>query len=251
MLHSFFSALSSLTILRIRSDISNASPAGTLACFPIVGLLFGIGAMALVTVLQAKLPYLSAYTVVAFWLLLSGGTHIQGLAKSVNALLCEGDLAERRELMEVDELFLPGLLGALLLLIGKLFALLQAQLLAPGVVGVMVLLVPVLSRYVALMVAIGGDGSEQGPRISGSARVVIGTTLLVLLLGALSPTVALSLLTAALVSAMLLRWISLSRLASVSPSMLGATIETTELVMLWIPVLCAGLGINLALLQLW
>ena len=245
MIQGFLSALAALTIFRNAAPQQEPRRAFVLISFPIVGAIFGVLAFCIVMVFQSRLPYLTAWLIPLVWLALSGASHFLGLNKSLNAFLALGSAEDRRRALTLEGVGMPGTALGVLLICGKVFALLQSQILDTSMIALTVLLAPVLSRYVAVMMAISED-DESGEGLT----VLLAASAVAVVLSLVSLALALALLVTALVAAMLFRWISMSRLESTPTPTLGAIIEISETAMLWIPVVCTTLGLNLAMLRL-
>ena len=250
MIQGFLSAVAALTVFRGLSGHGAPRRAFVLISFPLVGLLFGVVALAIVFIFQAKLPYLSAWLVPVVWLALSGASHFLGLSKSLNAFLADGTADDRQRALSLEGVGMPGMALAILIVAGKVFALLQCQILETSMVALSVLLAPVIARYVAVMMAISGDGQSEEADSNDNLLILLSATGITFLVSLVSLALALALLVTALVTAMLLRWVAVSRLESAPPPILGALIEISETAMLWIPVVCTTLGLNLSLLRI-
>ena len=146
----FCVAMQFLTILPVVSpslvtpDIQGRS----LLWYPVIGLILGI----LLTLLCGLLPspfYLTAAVVVAFWVLLTGGLHLDGLADCADAWM--GGLGDREKTLRLMKDPLCGSMGVLsivLLLLLKTTAL--AALIYEGS-WVWLWVIPLLSRLSLLL----------------------------------------------------------------------------------------------------
>ena len=253
----FLEAVSALTILPVPSRKRagrDAQPFFFIA-FPLIGLLFGIFATFFVGETHQRLPVLTAWLVPMFWLILSGGAHFIGLCKASNAVAAAGSNEQRLALLTSDHVAAPGAAMALLFLAGKVFAILQAGLLLDSrTVALVVLLTPVISRYTAVMLALGKDtfaGDASTENMPKRPIVILGASLITIAAAMIAPALGLVLVVCALLTAMIIRWIAISRMGVVTASVLGALIEAAEVVMIWVPVISAGYGLNVAVIEVW
>ncbi|WP_395789666.1 adenosylcobinamide-GDP ribazoletransferase [Aquimonas sp.] len=149
----------------------SAAQARALAWYPLVGLLIGALLLALATLLQwlhAPAP-LAAACVLALWVWLSGGLHLDGLADCADAWA--GGHGQRERILQILKDPAAGPMGvvAIVLVLLLKFAALQALLTQ----GPLLLLAPVLGRVAAVAlflslpyVRAGGLGAHltQAPR---------------------------------------------------------------------------------------
>lgn len=116
----------------------------SLLCYPLVGLLIGGGLFALQRLLDGSPPLLQAGLLLATWVGLSGGLHLDGLADSADAWV--GGCGDRERTLAImrDPRSGPIAVVVLVLLLLLKFAALVALLEAGA--GVALLLVPWLAR---------------------------------------------------------------------------------------------------------
>lgn len=133
-------AVSFLTILPLGYD--KARPPGkAFAYFPLVGLLIG----ALLLLVRAPLENnLSALLIVMVWVFITGGLHLDGLADSCDALFAPVSPERRLEIMKDPHIGTWGVVGVVLILLGKFVAVQYADLtlllLAPASARVMIVI---------------------------------------------------------------------------------------------------------------
>ncbi len=115
--------------------------------FPLVGLLIGLLLWLLAALTDAATPGVQAALVLALWVGLSGGLHLDGLGDSADAWLGGGDRQRSLDIMKDPRAGAAAVIAIALLLIVK-FAALEA-LLANGH-AIWLILAPLLGRASAL-----------------------------------------------------------------------------------------------------
>jgi adenosylcobinamide-GDP ribazoletransferase len=201
--------------------------------FPLVGLalggiLYGVG-----WVLQFILPPLAAAVIVlALWVYLTGGLHLDGLADCCDALFVAATPQRRLEIMRDPHHGTVGVVGLILHLLFKGSLLVLLMPFSP----VPVLLSPALARWLLLLAARQPQARPHGlganfalglsPRMIWAA---IPLPLLLIILGGVQALLATGLAFLALVSVLRL---ARSRLGGVTGDVLGMTVEVTELAVL-------------------
>lgn len=201
--------------------------------FPLVGLalggiLYGVG-----WVLQFILPPLAAAVIVlALWVYLTGGLHLDGLADCCDALFVAATPQRRLEIMRDPHHGTFGVVGLILHLLFKGSLLVSLMPFSP----VPVLLSPALARLLLLLAARQPQARPRGlganfalglsPRMIWAA---IPLPLLLIILGGVQALLATGLAFLALVSVLRL---ARSRLGGVTGDVLGMTVEVTELAVL-------------------
>jgi adenosylcobinamide-GDP ribazoletransferase len=247
-MRSFLVALSLLTVWPVRFDTVPTADdvARTRHWFPFVGLLLGgfLGGMTFLATALSMPPLLGAFVILLTWVVSTGALHLDGLCDLCDGLF-GGTTPERRlEIMKDPHVGTFGMVGGMLLLLGKFACL--AELLrsqaeqAPWWLATAVL----LARALVLMVAVGC----RYPREDGTGRAIIEAVTMrdamasVCWAGVLAALPAITGLVAsvplmasmifALVAALSLRAICRRRLGGVTGDCLGAAIELVELVVL-------------------
>jgi len=242
-MHSFLVALAFLTIIpiRFREMPSPAVVARSRFWYPVVGLLLGalLGGW---TMLASWLgsPPLAAFLVLALWVCVTGALHLDGFCDLCDGLFGGRTPEDSLRIMKDPHLGTFGLVGGVLLLLGKFVAI--QELLAhgadgaPWVLGCAIL----VGRCLVLTVAAG----MRYPRPEGTAKVLIEAAApwegIVFLLCAVLAVLVLSLvldarrcwlvLLAAIGAVLILKQICRSRLGGITGDCLGAAIESAELV---------------------
>lgn len=97
---SFQIALQFLTIIPVSyANASDQQLGRSLVFYPVIGLILGLILSGLVSVLPVSYSFLSAALVLAAWVLLTGGLHIDGLADSADAWL--GGIGNKQRTLEI------------------------------------------------------------------------------------------------------------------------------------------------------
>ncbi|KTC33859.1 adenosylcobinamide-GDP ribazoletransferase [Pseudomonas sp. L5B5] len=208
----------------------------SLLFYPLIGLLFGALLWALSALLGSVPPLLHAALLLAAWVLLSGGLHLDGLADSADAWL--GGFGDRERTLSIMKdprsgpIAVVTLVLVLLLKFAALVVLIEQQqgfalLLAP-LIGRMALLGLFLSTPYVRAGGLGQALADHLPRLVG--RQVLGLSVLAcLLLGGYSGLWALLLAFAVFCW---LRHLMLRRLGGTTGDTAGAVLELLEMTVL-------------------
>ena len=220
--------------------------------YPVIGFFFGVFAMFIVALAQLRIPFLVAWAVPTLWLVLSRAVHSIDLAKTVNGILGRGTNSERRDLFVQDPAAACGVLCAVAAFSGKAFALLQAGRMDSHSLSLVVLLVPVFSRFIAVVLGVTSDSlflrtNSRAPL--PKLKVIIGCSLIVMLMSSASLPISLIYLVVSLLVAVSLRVLIHRRTGGEGRPMFGALIELSELAMLWVAVSLFATGVNPAALK--
>jgi cobalamin synthase len=253
MIQGFLDAIGALTILPVSSG---QKPTGVriiafFVFFPFVGLFFGIPAMLIVRGCAPEFRYLVAWAIPSLWLVLSGLTHFDGLCRTCGAMLLGDSRSARLEFLGKSTALGSGIGLSVLVMLGKVFALLEAGSLDPRLLGLTVLLVPMYSRFVAVLFALAADSpSVIGSQESSTNKtiVVIVSLMMIILASNVVPVLGLCLLVGGLVVALVLRQLSVLCFGAVYPAVLGALVEVSEVVMFWVVFVISGTYQSLALM---
>ncbi len=200
--------------------------------YPLVGLIIGLLLVALKGILHGVPDALVAALVLAVWVLLTGGLHLDGLADSADAWV--GGLGDRERTLAImkDPCSGPAGVSALVLILITKFAALQALINEAGAVNL--LAAPLLGRTAVLLLLLttayvrrGGMGSVPArdlPRRAGALVVAVACVLVPLTLG----TVGLWLLAGAGAAFVVLRIAMTRRIGGTSGDTAGALVEVVE-----------------------
>lgn len=237
-------ALEFLTPLRLRrvQQYEDRVFAGSVAWYPAIGLLIGLGLLALDRGLSELLPAApTTALLVAALALVSGGLHLDGVADTADGLAVQGDRDRRLEVMRDGTAGPAGVLALVIVLLVGWSALVSLE--DPVRSGAIVL-GPAIGRWAVIPIAVlfsparpGGLGQtiHHGlwPIIApfGAATIVIASAMLfgVAGLGVMVVATAAALLVAA-AAARLLR--------GVTGDVFGAAIEVAQVVA-WLSIIAA------------
>ena len=205
---------------------------GSLPYYPLVGLLIGGLLLGLATLLAHLPPMLLAALLLACWVLITGGLHLDGLADSADAWLGGyGDRERSLAIMKDPRCGPAGVIALVLVLLLKFAALhglvteqhlaplLLAPLLGRGVLPLLFLTTPYVRR--------GGLGqalSEHLPRKSTWLALAVTSVGLTWL----APRDAALSLAASLAAFLLFRRLMMKRLGGTTGDTAGALTELTE-----------------------
>ena len=245
-MRSFLTALAFLSIVPIRFRVlpEPAIVARSRFWYPVIGLLLGaaLGGWMALLILWARPPLVSAFLILLAWVVLTGALHLDGFCDLCDGLFGGRTPEDRLRIMKDPHVGTFGLVGGVLLLLGK-FALL-AELMrwperGPWIVGGAV----AVARCLALCMA----ALSRYARPEGTGRALIDaaqpweavlfTTLAAGMTAGLAAFVNLPeawvLCLPALVGVLGLTWICRVRLGGVTGDCLGTAIEIGELLFLF------------------
>jgi adenosylcobinamide-GDP ribazoletransferase len=244
---SFLTALAFLTVLPIRFRVQPSAEdvARSRFWYPVVGLLLGLilgGWMELTK--QLGLPMVSAFLVLLAWVGLTGALHLDGLCDFCDGVFGGRNPEDRLRIMKEPHLGTFGLVGGVLVILGKFVALQGiaidrlAEVVSLRIVGVSV----IVARCMVWWVAAGASyPREEGtgkalieairwPEAAVYAAMAAGASWLAV--PDLNAITALGLFLPVCIVALIIRWICGRRLGGVTGDCLGASIELTEVVFL-------------------
>jgi adenosylcobinamide-GDP ribazoletransferase len=246
MIRAFALALQLLTRLPVPSSSLPPRPEElglSVLFFPVVGLIIGALLAGLHTALWLIDPGVLAALVLATWVLLTGGLHLDGLADTADAWIGGQGNRDRTLAIMKDPRSGPIAIVAIVLVLLAKFAALQALL--AGDARATLLLAPVLGRTVIVLLLIttpyvrpdglGAPYANYLPRLSCGLLMLLIAAVTVALLGGLGG----ALLGGLGVGFFGLRYWLLARLGGATGDTLGAACELAETVALLMPVLLA------------
>jgi len=227
---SFKLALQFLTVVRVPVEpAADLVEVGRSAwAFPIVGSLIGVVLVAASLIVQAYLPAsLSAILVVALWVAVTGGLHLDGWTDCWDALAASVPPERRREILKDSRLGTFGALSLILLLVAKIAAVGSEKISLE-----FLFVAPIIGRSVMVILAHGarhcGDGMASQFLAGVDDRCVRWAWILgmvpVLITGWIGIVAAL----AAYVTSYRFRRVAESRLGMVNGDVIGATCELCE-----------------------
>ncbi len=234
-MHSFALALQFLTRLPVpfNLDANDQQLGRSVLFYPVVGLLIGLLLIISSIGLSGVHSFLQAALILTFWILLSGGLHLDGLADCADAWV--GGLGDRQRTLDImkDPAAGPAAVVFLVLIILLKWTALQivltshqwqALLVAP-LLGRTILLVLMLTSPYVRTQGLGEKLIRYLPAVP--ARQIIAVVLAgCILLSGLLPVISVVLLITGI------HYIALQRLGGFTGDVYGAAVELTEVVVL-------------------
>ena len=234
MVRSFFIAVQFLTRFPLPAfDRPKGRDVGrSLLFYPLVGLLIGAVLVALNEAAAGAAETVRAALLLAAWVIVTGGLHLDGLADSADAWV--GGLGDRKRTLAImkDSRSGPAAVTMLVVVLILKFAALQTLVVAGAWPAL--LLAPLLGRGVVPLLFIttpyvrpGGLGSAMAAHLPryASMGVVLATTLAVPILAGKPGVLALA---AAAAMFLLLRALMIRRINGTTGDTVGAMVELTE-----------------------
>ncbi|GAC1470157.1 MAG: adenosylcobinamide-GDP ribazoletransferase [Isosphaeraceae bacterium] len=233
-------ALSFLTVIPIRfsrDEVSEADLAASRYAYPLAGGAFGLVLAGLSWGLSriGAGPEVTAFFLIASGVTLSGGLHLDGLADTADGLFLPGDWTRRLAVLRDPRVGSFGVIALILVLLGKYAAL--SAMVGPGRSWA-VLCASVVGRSLVLVSA----GLAGYARPEGTGRILVEATtfrdamgglVIVLIVGATCRGMQGVLASAlALGFCFLLTRLARQRLGGLTGDILGAVVETGELIFL-------------------
>jgi adenosylcobinamide-GDP ribazoletransferase len=167
----FSIALAFLTVIPTgawQGKVSDRELADSRCAYPVVGVLVGV-ILAVISTELARLSVgagLSAFLILAAWVCLTGGLHLDGLADSFDGLFLWGDSQRRLTVMRDPRIGTFGVTAIVVVLLGKYAALEHLA----SADRSMAILCAVASSRTAILVA---AGVSRYARSTGTGRIVI------------------------------------------------------------------------------
>jgi len=219
--------------VRLTGDLEGKDLGRSLLYYPLVGLLMGGLLVACAWLLRGVAPPLAGALILAWWVIMTGALHLDGLADTVDAWAGgQGDPARTLAIMKDPRSGPLGVTALILVLILKfagLVAILEAGL------GPLLLLPPVLGRIALPLLFLttpyvrpGGLGATLARALPGRAAMGVVLVSYALIAGA-SGWLALA---AAWLSFISLRQTMVKRIQGTTGDTAGALVEITEVAVL-------------------
>ncbi|MDI6776131.1 MAG: adenosylcobinamide-GDP ribazoletransferase [Syntrophales bacterium] len=231
----FLTALQFLTIIRItrKLDITEEKLGGSMACFPLVGLLLGLILVAVRYAFGYILPAsIVDILVIAVLVIITGALHLDGFADTVDGLTGGKDREKTLAIMRDSRIGSFAVAGLVLFLMLKIFALLEAP---PEIKNRILLLMPVLGRWSTVQLAFGFTYARSGPgtglaftRFAGKREYVIATLITAVISLGLFQLKGLLILLVIAVLTLLFGLFFQRRLGGVTGDIIGAACEINE-----------------------
>jgi adenosylcobinamide-GDP ribazoletransferase len=243
-MRSFLVALAFLTVVPVR--FRELPPPGVVArsrfWYPVVGLLLGAVLGDLLALLNPWLwlVNVTAFLVLAAWVVLTGALHLDGFCDLCDGLFGGRTPEDRLRILRDPHLGTYGLAGGVLLLLGKFVVVSEMLLMLPARAPYLVVAAVVVARCLAVCLAAGA----RYPRPEGTGKALVEATRvweapLFVAVAGLAAYLALpnawaaaGLLAPPLVAVLLLRLACDRLLGGVTGDCLGAAIELSELLAL-------------------
>ncbi|MBI4180181.1 adenosylcobinamide-GDP ribazoletransferase [bacterium] len=230
----FFKAARLLTILPFPAG-REPPRASILMYFPAVGLIVGLLLAALAWLLGPLPASISALLIVAFWILITRGLHMDGVSDTADALFSVADRIRRLEIMRDPHAGPMGMMAVFLVILGKTLALWE---LAPDLRVPAVLLAAIYARWIlvpacALFSYARSEG--LGAAYIGKAtfgHVAASTACAAGLAYAFGGTAALLLIPLSILAGLGVGLAANRAFGGITGDVLGAMVEVTELAVL-------------------
>lgn len=231
-------AIQFLTVLPVprHSRNSDKIAGASILWYPAVGLVIGV-ILLFVSHLLSVPAYLHAGLLLALWVVLSGGLHLDGFADCVDAWA--GGLGDRERTLQLLRDPLCGSMAVIALNILLLLKYLALVALLQGGALVALWLVPVLSRASLLLlfmstdyVRAGGLGERIAQQFSSKAALWVVAALAIVLFVVLPVDTWGVLLVTMSVVFLLVRHTAIERLGGFTGDVAGALVELVELSLL-------------------
>ncbi len=208
-------------------------PGWSFAGYPLVGLFVG-GLVAFTAHISPFAPGITAFLVLVVWVMVTGGLHLDGFGDSCDGLLATVEPERRLEIMKDPRAGSWAVVGLLLLLLGK-------WTLLPNAAPVLLIVPPVIGRWVMALAAYSFPYARQSGLGGyfrdglGRMQVVIATVLTSGIVLVVTRSAALTLITlsAGLFEVVVVgRWAARRLGGGLTGDVYGALCELTELVCL-------------------
>ena len=245
MISNLLESISTFTILPLKkqtpppngsNDASQRHKAQILAFAPLSGLIYGFAASGLVWWLHAEAPILVIWLVPVIWFFLSGAQPFSSLCRVGGAMFAKSR-SSAADLLSRDGFTGLGMAVGLLLLTGEFFAMIQGSSITRSQLLTVVLLVPVISRFTAVLFALTSWGRQdqhyEGSKLAAYAIAGVITAAA----ASVSLEIALLIFFVSLLSSTVLSVVIYSRAGSIPLSSLGALILINEIVAIWVGIL--------------
>ncbi|MFA4916881.1 MAG: adenosylcobinamide-GDP ribazoletransferase [Syntrophales bacterium] len=154
-MNKFLIALQFLTIIRVSKclDITGEKLGGSMAFFPLVGLLIGLILISVKYFFGLLLsPFLTDIFIVTALVIITGALHLDGFADTVDGLAGGTDREKALAIMRDSRIGSFAVVGLILLLILKIFALWEVP---EEIKNRALLLMPVMGRWSTVQLAFG------------------------------------------------------------------------------------------------
>lgn len=236
-------AIQFLTIIPVRVNYTDYEQQflRSVLYYPVVGLIIGILISLAAVLLKFPTPLLNAAVILALWVIITGGLHLDGLADCADAWV--GGLGNKQRTLEIMKDSRSGamaIIAVCLLLLIKFAAIttllqtnhLSCLLIIPIIARLSVLLLYQTSPYINTH-GIGAKTASNYPKLKSSLIIISSLVLIFSYLAYFSSLLlAFFTLISFIILVYYLRKIYLRRLAGITGDTLGASIEIIEMCLL-------------------
>lgn len=246
----FLTALQFLTIIRISKgfDITEEKLGKSMACFPLVGLLIGLILVAVRTASSYLLPAsLVDILVIVALVIFAGAFHLDGFADTVDGLAGGKNKEKILAIMRDSRIGSFAVAGLILLLILKVFALMEVPV---EIKNRTLLIMPVLGRWSTVQLAACFNYARSGPgtalvftQFAGKKEYVISTLITAAVMIGLFQLKGLVVYLVILAITLLFGLFFKKRIGGVTGDIMGAACEVSEVTTLLL--ICALYKMNL------
>ncbi len=231
----FFTALQFLTVIRLSKSIDTTGEklGRSMACFPLVGFLIGLVLVVVRFVLGMVFPSsLVDILVIATLVIVAGGLHLDGFADMVDGLAGGADREKTLAIMKDSRIGSFAVTGLVLLLILKLFALIEVP---EEIKNRALLIMPVLGRWTTVQLASCFNYARPGygtglafTRFAGKKEYVISSLITAAIVTGLFLLKGLLILVFIMVLTFLFGLFFKKRIKGVTGDIMGAGCELSE-----------------------
>jgi len=231
----FLTALQFLTIIKVREDpgLTGEQLGSSMAYFPLVGLVIGL-VLAGVSIGASHVlpPALTDTLVIIALVVITGGLHLDGFADTADGLAGGKDRERILAIMKDSRIGSFAVIGLILLLLLKLFALMEVP---ASVKTATLLVVPVLGRWSTVQLAAlfpyarSGHGTAQAfAGFTGKLEYLVASLITALIVVGLFPLRGVILIIATAALAFGTGYFFKRRIGGVTGDIMGATCELVE-----------------------
>jgi adenosylcobinamide-GDP ribazoletransferase len=230
-MNSFLIALQFLTIIPVtHSYIASDKQLGYSTLFyPIIGLMIGSG-LVLIAQLTSNIPIqIQAAIILTFWVMITGGLHLDGLADCADAWV--GGLGSKQRSLEIMKDPAAGPIAVIVLVLVLLLKWSVISHLIEKQAFAALLFTPILGRLAILILMLITDYIRAGgmgevlitnyPKQAGLAISLLGLFVGIFYLGFLSISMM-------LLTLITIKYLTYKRLGGATGDVYGATVELTE-----------------------
>ena len=231
----FLTALQFLTIIKVREDpgLTGEQLGSSMAYFPLVGLAIGLVLVGVRFGASHVFPSILAdgFVIIAL-VVITGGLHLDGFADTADGLAGGKDRERILAIMKDSRIGSFAVIGLILLLLLKLFALMEVP---ASVKTATLLVVPVLGRWSTVQLAAlfpyarSGHGTAQAfAGFTGKLEYLVASLITALIVVGLFPLRGVILIIATAALAFGTGYFFKRRIGGVTGDIMGATCELVE-----------------------